>query len=131
MPPIFPNPKTASAVITNFYKELDEKPSNISREEHASAIFDKYFSKSYIEITGNKGAVVQNFKEFKSFITGTLKAMPMLDIEIEELISSGDMVTVKIKLSDKSSGMIVNYLALYYVKDEKIQSRYAYSDGAF
>jgi predicted SnoaL-like aldol condensation-catalyzing enzyme len=124
-------PKTASAVVVGFYKELGEKPNNISREVHASKVFDKYFSKSYTEITGNKGVVIQNFKEFKAFVTGTLKALPKLDVEIEELVSDGNMVTVKIKLSDKGSGMIVNYLALYYVKDEKIQSRYAYSDGAF
>ena len=124
-------PKTAAAVVAGFYKELDEKPNNMSRIAHASKVFDKYFAKSYTEITGNKGMKTQNFREFKAFVTGTLKQLPKLDVTLEELIASGDMVTVKIKLSDKASGMVVNYLALYYVKDEKIQSRYAYSDGAF
>ncbi len=123
-------PKTPAAVVSGFYNDLSQKKDGIARETIASAAFDKYFDKSYTEL-GGKGNKAQNFDQFKAFVTGTFKQLPNLTVEVEELISSGDMVTVKIKLSDDKANVVINYLALYYVSNGKIKSRYAYSDGAF
>ena len=123
-------PKTAAAVVGGFYHELALKPDNVSHTKHAAEVFDKYFSDSYQEI-GGKGNKHQDFNQFRSFITTKFKQLPDLNVKVEELIESGNMVAVKIRLFDKKAGAEINYVALYYVKDGKIQARYAYSDGGF
>ena len=126
----FSFPKTPAAVVTGFYTELAQEPDNMSRGDHAAKVFDKYFSKNYKEQGGN-GNKVQNFGEFRSFVSGTFGQLPDLDVILEEVIANGNHVTVKVKLQDLANGVVINYLALYNVDGEKIMDRYAYSDGAF
>ncbi len=126
----FAFPKTPSAVVAGFYTELAQKPAKVERGKHAAKVFEKYFSPDYVEKGGN-GNKVQNFSQFKAFVSGTFTQLPNLNVTLEEVIESGEYVTVKINLKDEQARMNINYLALYHVKDGKITSRYAYSDGAF
>jgi len=123
-------PRTSSAVVLGYYHELAQKPTGISRGLHADRVFTKYFSKDYVEY-GGKGTKRQTFKPFKEFVVGAFTAMPDLNVVIEEMISSGEKVAVKIKLFDEKSGTIINYVAIYYVENGQIKNRYWYSYGVF
>ncbi len=123
-------PKTPSSIVSGFYNDLAKKPAKVNRGKHAAKVFDKYFSRDYLE-KGGKGNKLQNFDEFKAFVSGTFTQLPNLNVNLEEIIESGEYVTVKINLNDKEAGIDINYLALYHVEEGKITSRYAYSDGAF
>lgn len=123
-------PKTAISVVANFYYQLDLKPEGIERHKHISSVYDAHFDTSYLEV-GGIGNKTQNFQEFKTFLINTFTKLPELNVKAEELVSSGDKVTVKVKLFDEKAGVEINYLTLYHVQNGKIMNRYAYSDGGF
>ena len=123
-------PKTPLSVVIGFYHELSLKPKDAERSAYSGLIFEKYFDREYVEY-GGKGNKRQNFNEFKKFITDTFKQLPDLDVILEEILSDGDRVVVKIKLREEKAGVEINYLAFYFIKDGKIKNRYAYSDGGF
>ncbi|MFK5981871.1 MAG: ester cyclase [Flavobacteriaceae bacterium] len=123
-------PKTAISTVANFYSQLGLKPQNIKRFEHIAQVYDAHFDPSFYQ-QGGEGNKLINFQEFKSFLTDTFTKLPDLNVKAETLVSSGDKVTVKVKLYDENAGVEINYLTLYHVENGKIMSRYAYSDGGF
>ncbi len=126
----FKFPKTAISVVTSFYHQLDLKPEDIERHKHISSVYDAHFNTSYSEL-GGMGNKTQNFQEFRTFLINTFTKLPNLNVKAEEFVSSGNNVTVKVKLYDEKAEVEINYLTLYYVEDGKILNRYAYSDGGF
>jgi len=123
-------PETAISTVANFYSQLDLKPLNVIRSEHIASVYDAHFDISFYQL-GGMGNKLINFQEFKTFLTDTFTKLPELNVKVETLVSSGDKVTVKVKLYDKNAGVEINYLTLYHVENGKIISRYAYSDGGF
>jgi|GEM_PF-3434682 len=123
-------PRTPEAVVYGYYHELSQSPEDVSRATHASSVFTKYFSKDYVEWAGT-GTQKQTFEPFKGFVEKVFTDLPNLQVFVEEIFASGDKVAVKIKLEDKASNVLINYVSLYHVEGNKITRRYAYSDGAF
>jgi len=95
-------PETAISTVANFYSQLDLKPLNVIRSEHIASVYDAHFDTSFYQL-GGVGNKLINFREFKTFLTDTFTKLPELNVKAETLVSSGDKVTVKVKLYDKNA----------------------------
>jgi predicted ester cyclase len=116
-------------LVLRFYQELNQKPTDLSRAEHAVRVVERLFVRGYVGHGGPDNHDL-DLDGWKNVIRSLYGRFPDLRSSVEDVITEGDKTLVRIRLLD-GVNEVTNYMALYRVEGGQIVERWAFGDRNF